>query len=638
MLQEIFSADGLVESLRKGPLSSGFHPFPPASDRASWERAASGTVRAQWRDQTVGAAEALLPEPWPELTAAMFMDYIRRGFRVTYETPYFARRNRLGLMVLAECLEYRGRFLEAIVEGIWQMVNEVDWCLPAHSEYLPGDPLPKPYTARVDLFCAVSGMVLAETFQLLGPELTRISPSLMELLRGETVRRVVEPVERYAEGHWWLDGFNNWTPWCSSNVLGCALTFLDDPVRVGKLAGKLLRANDRFIANYPADGGCDEGPMYWGAAPGKLLVLLELLDYATGGGYGAVFREPLIRNMGEYITRVHLCREWFLSAADSCARVQRLAIGTIYRYGERVGSKAMRQLASASIFNYNPAAEKAEELDFKHCGDLLTYKLREWFWLPTEIANGKLENQGMTRLPDLQIFISREHPGATDRGLILSLKGGHNGESHNHNDLGQFELFCDGLPVVVDAGVGAYTRQTFSDRRYELWYIGSQGHNVPEINGIRQMAGTRYRAVLTGEAVSANSSLVQLNLAGAYPDEAGIASYVRSADFDRKKRRAIISDRLVLKQGPLAVTIPLYCAVKPERIDAEHVRFVLPNNTVSMRLSGGMVFAEPEEVAIDDDRLAVSWGERLYLLRLNGDFASGQGEWALTFSMAHKAE
>ena len=98
-------------------------------------------------------------------------------------------------------------------------------------------------------------MQLAETVQLLETELSAVSPSLMTLIREEVIRRVVAPVENYPDTHWWLDGFNNWTPWCSSNVTGCALTFLHDPEREAALIRKLLAANDRFIANYRPDGG-----------------------------------------------------------------------------------------------------------------------------------------------------------------------------------------------------------------------------------------------------------------------------------------------------------------------------------------------------------------------------------------------
>ena len=59
-------------------------------------------------------------------------------------------------------------------------------------------------------------------------------------------------------------------------------------------------------------------------------------------------------------------------------------------------------------------------------------------------------------LPDLQLRIYQQ------AGMILVAKGGHNGESHNHNDVGSFMLYVDGEPVILDAGNMTYTAKTFS--------------------------------------------------------------------------------------------------------------------------------------------------------------------------------
>ena len=39
------------------------------------------------------------------------------------------------------------------------------------------------------------------------------------------------------------------------------------------------------------------------------------------------------------------------------------------------------------------------------------------------------------------------------------------------------------MPVIIDAGVGTYTRQTFSSERYTIWTMQSNYHNLPMING-----------------------------------------------------------------------------------------------------------------------------------------------------------
>src|SRR5574340_1658993 len=96
-------------------------------------------------------------------------------------------------------------------------------------------------------------------------------------------------------------------------------------------------------------------------------------------------------------------------------------------------------------------------------------------------------------LEGTQIMAAREKEGS-DRGIYLAAKGGHNAESHNHSDVGSFLVYLDGQPVLVDAGVGTYTKQTFSSQRYEIWTMQSAYHNVPTVHGIQQGAGREFAA------------------------------------------------------------------------------------------------------------------------------------------------
>ena len=46
-----------------------------------------------------------------------FFQYARVGGRRNYERPYSDRREKLADLVLAECVEGRGRFIDAVVDG-----------------------------------------------------------------------------------------------------------------------------------------------------------------------------------------------------------------------------------------------------------------------------------------------------------------------------------------------------------------------------------------------------------------------------------------------------------------------------------------------------------------------------------------
>ena len=69
-------------------------------------------------------------------------------------------------------------------------------------------------------------------------------------------------------------------------------------------------------------------------------------------------------------------------------------------------------------------------------------------------------------------------------GLCLAAQGGTNGQSHNHNDVGNFVVYADGLPAIIDVGVETYTAKTFSSPRYGIWTMQSAYHNCPTIDGV----------------------------------------------------------------------------------------------------------------------------------------------------------
>ena len=82
---------------------------------------------------------------------------------------------------------------------------------------------------------------------------------------------------------------------------------------------------------------------------------------------------------------------------------------------------------------------------------------------------------------------------ASNQDWFLAAKGGNNAESHNHNDIGNFIVYHQQKPVVIDLGRDTYTSQSFSNRRFELMNCRSAYHNVPMINGLEQKDGKQYR-------------------------------------------------------------------------------------------------------------------------------------------------
>lgn len=622
MLQEILSEKELAELFRRKSFTSR---FPVASDRKAWNAGDSVFHQKRFALYLKNAEiwkEKGYSEIYPPLKAEDYFAFIRNGNRSIFESYYFARRTHLALFCMAEAVEYRKRFLPEVIEGVWQLMNELVWYIPAHGHYRAGDPMPRFDQPRTDLFCAETGSTLACVVQLLEREIGEASKELLTWVKEFCVERVIAPVEDDTVPQWWLDGLNNWTPWCASNVAMTAFTFLrDQPDRLARLIRKLIVSCEKFYDRYAPDGGCDEGPGYFMVAGLRLMIFLDLLNFYTDNAYARIYSEEKFRNIGDYIAKVHLAGPWFASMADSIAKFSRIDAGLLNRYAELSGSSLLKSFAVEAAYDFAPRSvmEVSDGTggtgDFPHM--ILENELSQIFWYPGETVRRASSAERLTVLPDLQFFLFRQNPEDDWKGTVFCMKGGHNGENHNHNDVGQFEVFWNGSPVVIDCGSTDYTRFTFSDRRYENRFLNSSGHNVPSFNGVLQEAGAKFAARMVSL-----SDEVSIDISGAYPEMSGVVSCIRRAALSADGT-AVIEDRVEGK-GAVSVSIPLYCAVKPEET-GEGVRI----GGMVLQLSG-ISLESMEEIPVSDRRMLVSWGERIWCLHLKTSI-SGNGSWKMAF-------
>ena len=341
-----------------------WRPVPAIGDRAGWARVSPGL-----RARIVSRGEQALKDPIAPLPATLFLDYTRTGNRGRFESAMFGRRDRLHALVLAECVEDRGRFLDAIADTAWAVAEESSWTVPAHqgAQKAPGG-LPDTAEPIVDLFSAQTAHSLAWTWYLLGDRLDTVSPLVRPRLAREIDRRVLAPYEQ-REDFWWM-GFaprasrpNNWNPWINSNVLAAALLVEPDPARRAALVHKTLRSLDAFLGPHPSDGGCDEGPSYWGRAGASLFEALEVLQSASAGRVN-YFANPVVADIGRYISRVRIAGTWFVDVGDSGAKVG-FDRGLVFRYGKAIGDPGLAALGSSG------AAEETIDLEDRSIGRTL---------------------------------------------------------------------------------------------------------------------------------------------------------------------------------------------------------------------------------------------------------------------------
>lgn len=611
MFAERYPADQIASALLD---HASYRPFPTADDHPQWD-----ALPADLRQAALASAEDLRGMDWPPLPASLYLDFSRTGDRRRYEGPYFGRRRSLGSLVIAECIEAQGRFLDDILNGIWAICEESSWCIPAHN-WPRG--LPDATNPIIDLFAAETGGLLAWTHYLLRPHLDALDERILPRLRAEVTARILDPFLARRDFGWM--GFNegvslnNWSPWCTSTCLASSLLLEPDEARRAETVAKSLGILDRWLAGYHPDGGCDEGPSYWTVAGAALLDCLELLRTASDGAID-VYDDPLIGEIGRYIHRVHISGRYFVDFADSPARVH-LPAALVYRYGRRIDDPDMIALARYCYQQSGPASLLG--------GSLLRL-------LPALFDSDGIDTpddpplERDVWLDGTQIMAARE-TGGSDRGFYLAAKGGHNDECHNHNDVGQFIVYCDGRPVLIDAGVGTYTAQTFSDQRYDIWTMQSAYHNLPTVNDVQQQPGRDFAAVGVSYQADDASAQLSLDIAPAYPPSAGILSWQRTCRFFRGTRsRVEVTDDFSLAAPTQAIALSLMTPCRPVLEGPGAVLLQTDDRPVRLTFDGAALSALVEEIPLDDDSLRSSWGDTLYRIVLTPQSAVERGAWTI---------
>jgi hypothetical protein len=615
-------------------MQAEWKPYPTATDRALWE-----ALPISVRESLIKAGEAALQEAWKPLLATRFLEYARVGNRSEYEAEYFGRRNKLIALALAECAEGRGRFIDEVANGLWLICEETYWGLPAHvGVQASGVGLPDVNEPTVDLFAAETAAALAYIHYLLGDALGSISPLIRPRIAAEIERRILTP-NLLREDFGWM-GFsgtehpNNWNPWINSNWLACVLLIEEDSEQRLKAVSKIMRSLDSFIEAYPSDGGCDEGPAYWMRAAGSLYECLEQLHLATDGQID-VFGESLIQEMGRFIYRVHIEDSYYINFADASAIL--IPESTlIYCYGQAINDRDMMAFGAW-------AAQEHPNGGAGGWGRPIESPMR---WLRSifraaEIANAEAyaPQPRDVWLPDIEVMAARDE-AQSGQGFYIAAKGGHNNESHNHNDIGEFIVFIDGKPLLIDAGVETYSRKTFSPQRYEIWTMQAAYHNLPTIDGIQQQHGREFAAQSVSYTVTPHMAQLTLDIGGAYPQEAGLEYWQRAIQLNRGQS-VIVEDTYKLDHIPQALTLNLLTASDVLIDETGIIRLIsvaLPDGRISgtgiIRYDAKSLHPSVEPIIISDPRMSHVWGTKLNRLMLVAAHPAKQDTWKLEVNRA----
>jgi len=577
---------------------SQWKPFPKTP--AGWQKLLSDSLIRDF----IRRGEANLNVSFEPIPATLILAYERKGDRAGYEAVSFRKRSQLWSLVMAETLEGKGRFADQILNGLWSICEETFWGSVAHIHYQKagGHGLPDAEDPTVDLFAAETAVVLALTDYLVGGTLEKLSSLIRPRIYYEVNRRILVPMPSANYAWLGLDNpekiLNNWAPWVMSNYIAINLFLEKDEKKRAEAIIYAFGILDHYINGLGEDGSCEEGPSYWGAAAGSIYDALDLIKDATNGKV-SIYDHPFIKKTGSYIYKMHIAGNYFVNNADADPKFTPDGL-MLYRFGKAVNDPVMIQFGTWA---------------FQHSGirsggsSHRTRTLFNYMALNEIINFPRVSYPDISHawMPDVQVMTAR-----SKNGFFLASHGGHNAEGHNHNDVGDFTVYCDGYPVIIDVGRGTYTYKVFHEDRYKLWFNNSAYHNLPVINGFTQPNGRNYMASDVKYILSNGQPRLLMDIAKAYPEDAGVQSWKRTVGM--MKKGIIVSDAFHMNAElqSLSHSLMTVCDVLLDKPGV--ITFGLPDNKkVFMRYDTSKWDCQKEKIELitpEDQKFKSSWDGR----------------------------
>jgi hypothetical protein len=149
--------------------------------------------------------------------------------------------------------------------------------------------------------------------------------------------------------------------------------------------------------------------------------------------------------------------------------------------------------------------------------------------------------------PEIVIFNEKKYG---DNSIFMGVKGGKNGASHGHLDLGNFEFEALGVKWAKDLGLDSYTLPNLFDnkvggKRWDYYRNSSFSHNVPIINNRNQ--SVTASASFTRNSLFSSDPYCQIDLTNAYPES--VSNLKRGIKLIDNNRSIIIQDEFVFKSN-----------------------------------------------------------------------------------------
>lgn len=594
--------------------------FHPISDREYWD-----AFSEKYLDKVVERYEQITAEPRKELTASLYLDYKRTNNRSRFQDVYNRRRDELLFATLIECCRNDGALMDDILDLTWMILEETSWCYPAHNNSVSiADGLPYYKQWSITICSTMTAAKLAFVYQVMGEKLDEISKMVTMRIR-EVIQEKVLSEMLNRDDYWWM-GLGSRKPnnvgiWNWRNAMIAALIVVEDVDFLRKFMLKAIICMDQYIDFQGEEGGCNEGPSYWFHSHGNVIEALEVMNKATNGAFTDCFKTEKVRNMSKFLLEMYTGGKYFVNFADGSPVLESGAL-FVYRCGKVLGIDEVCDFAAEW-------GEESGQIN-PFLGDVEMYRMLENVKYYDEYISHKSSGKSDAEfyLPDLGVMTVR---AKNENGeIFLGAKGGHNGESHNHNDVGNFIVYKNGERFIVDSGPLTYSALTFSDKRYTLWTNRSEYHNVPTIDGYNQLNSPKgkpknegYRSENVVYLKEENVSSLSMSIKNAYENRDEIKAFDRCIKIDKSTGVITVTDSFDMGKET-EVTWNFLTHQKPQW-DGEKITLVAENGNMLEIAPTGTEFAfTGETVDYDDETMSTRWGDKLYRILLGARLNKGE--------------
>lgn len=589
-------------------------PFPAYADRAGWDK-----LLGDWKDEFIARGEDALKYEWKVVTATDYLTHDRGGSQSAASRNIDSNAIKIVDLFFAELSSGKGRYMDQLMNGVFAMCETTTWVL-SHHLYLQksGHYFPQSFDNAIDLVCGDIGSIMAWVYYFFHEEFDKIEPEISRRLYEELDKRIMTPYLTETHFGWKGDNFNpetdhlnNWTPWCSVNCLEVFALLEKDMNRFAKAAYMSMESVDKYLNNIEGDGCCDEGPSYWYQGPAKNFEYLLFLSWITGNKVNAL-DDPMIRRMGEYISSSVIGNGWVVNFSDAGARGGGSPL-VIYNYGKGVNSQLMKRYAAYVLDGKPLLPGRGRYIIRMFYSILIKEDLKK--------ETPELIMEPYTWYPETQICYMREKDG-----FFVASKGGHNAQSHNHNDIGTVSLYYKSIPFLIDAGVGTYITKTFSSQRYEIWTMQANYHNVPMLNGIPEKEGRQYESEQA--EFDPKTMTFSVDFAGTYPSEACVKSMLRKVSL--KNGKVTIKDSYSLSESKKPADFNWLTWGDVDISTPGKVIITVQGETLTLNYDGNKLEPVIETIVQDDPPLRRVWGDRIYRVTLRERQAARKGSYTFT--------